>query len=310
MSLWDGIDEFVAVANAGSFIGGARSLGVSSAHISRSIARLEARIQAQIFVRTTRTIRLTATGQTLLDHCRRIVLERDEAFALVAEGGEPQGELRVTCSAAMGERFIAPIIRRFCERHPQVSVTIELSNRLVDLVGEGFDLAVRTGTLADSRLIGTRIASRNHYTCAAPDYLKRHGTPRHVADLVRHECLAGTAPAWHFKLGSKEYFHRPRGRWRCNSGTAVVDAALTGMGICQLPEFYLLPYIRKGVLVPVLAEFQPDEEPIWAVYPQRRHLLPKISRLVEAMRNELPSAMGNLHESGPTELVPAASHIS
>jgi DNA-binding transcriptional LysR family regulator len=226
-----------------------------------------------------------------------VILERDEAFAIVGEGGEPQGELRVTCSAAMGERFLAPIIRRFCERHPQVSVTIELSNRLVDLVGEGFDLAVRTGTLADSRLIGTRIASRNHYTCASPAYLDRHGTPRHVADLVQHECLAGAASAWHFRLGEEENFHRPRGRWRCNSGTAVVDAALAGMGICQLPEFYLLPYFHSGELVPVLAEFQPDEEPIWAVYPQRRHLLPKISRLVEALRDELPAALGSSRDS-------------
>lgn len=296
MSSWDGIEEFVAVANAGSFIGGARTLGVSPAHISRSIARLEARVQTQIFVRTTRTIRLTTTGQTLLDRCRRIIVERDEAFAMVAEGGEPQGELRVTCSAAMGERFIAPIIRHFCERYPQVSVTIELNNRLVDLVGEGFDLAVRTGSLADSRLIGTRIASRTHYTCATPTYLAEHGTPQHVSELGRHECLAGTAQSWHFKVGGEEYFHRPRGRWRCNSGTAVVDAALAGMGICQLPEFYVLPYIRSGKLHSILDEYQPDQEPIWAVYPQQRHLLPKISRLVHALREELPGAMGSLRD--------------
>jgi DNA-binding transcriptional LysR family regulator len=293
MNAWDGIEEFVAVANAGSFLAGARTLGVSAAHVSRSVARLEARIQAQVFVRTTRTIRLTATGGTLLEHCRRIITERDEAFAMAGEGGEPQGLLRITCSAAMGERFLAPIIRRFCERNPQIRVTIELSNRLVDLVGEGFDLAVRTGTSADSRLIGTRIASRNHYTCAAPDYLDRCGTPQHVSELVQHECLAGTAATWHFKVGSEEYFHRPRGRWRCNSGTAVVDAALAGMGICQLPEFYLLPFISVGTLRPILREFEPDEEPIWAVYPQRRHLLPKISSLVEALRNELPAAMGS-----------------
>ncbi|MBB5686326.1 LysR family transcriptional regulator [Sphingobium boeckii] len=291
MGTWDGMEELVAVANAGSFIGGARTLGVSAAHITRAIARLEVRVQNQLFIRTTRTIRLTATGQTLLDHCRRIVLERDEAFAMVGEGGEPQGDLRVTCSAALGERFLAPIIRRFCERHPKVSVVIELNNCLVDLVGEGFDLAVRTGTLADSRLIGTRIAYRTHYACAATDYLARRGIPSDVSELSQHECLAGTATAWHFKVGDQQHFHRPQGRWRCNSGTAVVDAALAGMGICQLPEFYVLPYIRSGQLQQILGKFQPDEEPIWAVYPQRRHLLPKISRLVEALRDELPAAL-------------------
>ena len=294
MGAWDGIEEFVAVANTGSFVSGARALGVSAAHISRSIARMEARVQAQLFIRTTRSIRLTATGQTLLEHCRRIIIERDEAFAMVGEGREPQGELRVTCSAAMGERFLAPILRRFCERHPQISVSIEFSNRVIDLVGEGFDLAVRTGSLADSRLIGTRIASRTHYTCASPDYLDRRGTPEHVSELGDHECLAGTASAWHFRASDDELFHRPRGRWRCNSGTAVVDAALAGMGICQLPEFYLLPHIRSGTLRPILADYQPLAEPIWAVYPQQRHLLPKISRLVDALRHELPLAMESL----------------
>lgn len=216
---------------------------------------------------------------------------------MVGEGSEPQGELRVTCSTAMGERFLAPIIRRFCESHPQLSVSIELNNRLVDLVGEGFDLAIRTGTLADSRLIGTRIASRTHFTCAGPGYLARRGIPQQVSDLGQHDCLAGTATTWHFKVGGEEYLHRPQGRWRCNSGTAVVDAALADMGICQLPEFYVLPHISSGKLRPILNEFQPDGEPIWAVYPQRRHLLPKISRLVELLRAELPIAMGNQRNS-------------
>ncbi len=291
MGGWDGIEEFVAVADAGSFVGGARTLGVSAAHISRSIAKLEAHTQSQIFIRTTRKIQLTPTGQILLDRCRRIVLDRDEAFAMVGEDGEPQGELRLTCSAAMGERFVAPIIRRFCEKYPLVSVTIELSNRLVDLIGEGFDLAVRTGTLADSRLIATRIASRYYLSCASPDYIAQRGLPQNISELGQHECLAGTAQAWHFKSDGEELYHRPQGRWRCNSGTAVVDAALAGLGICQLPEFYVLPHITSGALQPILSAFQPDEEPIWAVYPQRRHLLPKISRLVEMLREELPSKM-------------------
>ncbi|AUW57778.1 LysR family transcriptional regulator [Sphingobium sp. SCG-1] len=293
MDRWDGIEEFVAVATAGSFVGAARTLGVSPAHISRSIARLEAKLQSQILLRTTRSVRLTGTGQTLLDHCRRIITERDEAFAMVGASGEPQGELRITCSATMGERFLAPIVRRFCERHPRISVTIELSSRIVDLVGEGFDLAVRTGVLADSRLIASRIASRAHYTCASPDYLSRRGTPLHVSDLGQHECLTGTAAAWHFKVAGEEYFHRPRGRWRCNSGMAVIDAALAGIGICQLPEFYVLPYLKSGALQSILRSSQPVEEPIWAVYPQRRHLLPKISRLVEHLHAEWPLAMAS-----------------
>jgi DNA-binding transcriptional LysR family regulator len=297
MNRWDGIEEFVAVANAGSFIGGARALGLSAAHVSRAIARLETRIQTQIFVRTTRAVRLTDTGQTLFDHCRRIIFAREEAFAMVNELGEPWGELRVTCSSAMGEQFVAPIIRRFCKDHPKVSVTIELTNRIVDLIGEGFDLAIRTGKLADSRLIGTRIASRTLFTCATQEYLQENGTPRQVADLARHECLTGTASLWHFNVANKDIVYRPTGRWRCNSGQAVADAALSGMGICQLPEFYVLPYIDTRQLIPILNTFQAAPEPIWAVYPRRRHLLPKISQLVEKLRLELPPLL----EGGASE---------
>jgi DNA-binding transcriptional LysR family regulator len=288
---WDGIDEFVAIAGAGSFKGGADALGLSTTHVSRAVARLEARLQTPLFHRTTRSVRLTDTGRLFFDHCSRIVTERDEAIALISEGAEPQGDLRITCSTAMGERFIAPLVRQFATRHSKISVTIDLTNRLVDLIAEGYDLAIRTGDLPDSRLIGTRIASRTLYTCAAPAYLDRHGRPGSVADLARHECLIGTATQWRFRSWGRTESIRPRGRWRCNSGAAVVEAAMAGMGICQLPEFYVLPHIASGALEQILPDLTPEDEPIWAVYPQRRHLLPKISGLLELLRHELPVAL-------------------
>ena len=296
MSRWDGIDEFVAVASAGSFSGGAKALGMSTTHMSRAIARLELRVQAQLLHRTTRTVRLTDTGRVFLERCRRIIIERDEAIALIDERGEPQGELRITCSTAMGERFIAPLVREFAARHPKLNVTIELTNRVVDLVGESYDIAIRTGHLADSGLIGTRIASRTLHCCAAPDYIRAHGRPRRLGDLARHECLIGTAATWHFKRQDSEEIHRPKGRWRCNSGSAIVEAALAGMGICQLPEFYVLPLIAQGRLEPILEDYAPDPQPIWAVYPQRRHLLPKISALIDLLRHELPTALARTRD--------------
>jgi DNA-binding transcriptional LysR family regulator len=289
---WHGIDEFVAVASLGSFSAAATRLGCSVTHCSRAVAGLEARVQAQLLHRTTRRVALTDTGRTFLAHCERMILERDEAIALVSDRGEPQGELRVTCSTAMGERFVAPILARYLARHPGLSVTLELTNRVVDLVAEGFDLAIRTGQLADSRLIGTRIASRSLYTCAAPAYLARMGRPAGVADLPGHDCLIGTASTWHFRVNGEEAIYRPRGRWRVNSGAAVVDAALSGMGLCQLPEFYVLPHLASGALELVLADIRPDDQPIWAIYPQRRHLSPKIARLVGALRSALPVALG------------------
>ncbi|MGV3770089.1 MAG: LysR family transcriptional regulator [Sphingobium phenoxybenzoativorans] len=291
MAAWDGFDEFAAVAAAGTFSGGAAVMGVSTSHMSRAVARLENRMQAQLFHRTTRSVRLTDAGRIFLDHCTRMIQERDEVIALMNEQDEPQGDLRVTCSNAMGERFVAPILRAFAIANPRLNVTLELTNRLVDLVAEGYDVAIRTGHLPDSRLIATRIASRTLYTCASPDYLAAHGTPVSLADLDRHQCLAGTSTTWHFTHRGRRSTHRPRGRWRCNSGAAVVDAALAGMGLCQLPEFYILPHLASGRLALVLEDHRADDEPIWAVYPQRRHMLPKITGLVEALRRELPQAL-------------------
>lgn len=299
MGSWDGIDEFVAIATAGSFRGGAAALGVSTTHMSRAIMRLEARVQAQLFHRTTRSVRLTDTGRVFLEHCRRLVMEREEAFALVDEKGEPQGDLRLTCSTAMGERFIAPILRRFARTYPRLRVNIDLTNRVVDLVAEGYDLAVRTGHLPDSRLIGTRIASRSLVACASPAYLNRRGHPRSLADLDEHDCLAGNAGTWHFNVEGKAQSYRPHGRWRCNSGAAVLEAALDDMGLCQLPDFYVRAALADGKLVPVLADFRPADEPIWAVYPQRRHLQPKISELVRVLRKEMPLALRGADRSAP-----------
>lgn len=291
MDGWAGIDEFVAAALAGSFSAAAIKRGCSVTHISRSIARLEKRLDAQLFHRTTRRVTLTDTGRTFLRHCERLVAEREEAIASVTATGEPQGALRITCSTAMGELFVAPIVNRYVAAHPRLSVTMELTNRLVDLVGDGFDLAIRTGEMADSQLIRTRIASRSLYSCASPTYLDRRGRPRTPQELAGHDCLLGSASTWHFSVEGRDVIHRPQGRLRVNSGRAVLDAAVQGMGICQLPEFYVLPHLRTGALELVLADVRPQDEPIWAVYPQRRHLSPKVTALVALLRRELPLAL-------------------
>ena len=138
----------------------------------------------------------------------------------------------------------------------------------------------------DVAIIG---GGHNGLTCAA--YLARAGTPASIDDLARHECLLGTAPAWHFHAQGKDVTHRPAGRWRCNSGTAVTEAALAGHGVCQLPDFYVMPHLQSGALVSLLDPLRPQEEPIWAVYPQRRHLLPKVRLLIDKLREELPGAL-------------------
>jgi DNA-binding transcriptional LysR family regulator len=287
MSNWEGLEEIVAIAETGSFVAAARRLNVSPSHVSRIVQRLEHRLKVELFTRTTRTVRPTEMGRTLVEQSRRIIEERDEALLLVRGQGEMQGGLRLTCSTALGERFVAPIISQFLQAHPKISVTFELTNRVVDLVGEDFDVGIRTGHPLDQRLAARQIAARSLISCASPDYIDRHGRPASPSELERHECLIGTSSTWHFMENGQRRNLVPTGRLRCNSGTAVVEAALAGMGICQLPAFYVRDHIRSGRLTPLLEDYVDAPEPIWAVYPQRRYLLPKVQRIIAALEAEL-----------------------
>jgi DNA-binding transcriptional LysR family regulator len=285
MNRWEGLDEFVAVAECGQFTAAAERLGLSSSQVSRQVARLEERLQARLFYRSTRRVALTEAGQTFLQHCQRLQDAREEALRAVGDlGSEPKGLLRMTCAVAYGERFIVPLVTDFMTRHPQLRVDIELSNRNLDLVHEGLDLAIRLGRLQDSRLVATRLAPRRMYLCAAPDYLQRYGRPHSLSELGRHNCLIGSSDTWSFQLNGREAAQRVQGNWRCNSGQAVLDAALRGLGLCQLPDYYVLEHLRSGALVSLLDNQQPPNTAVWALYPQQRHLSPKVRQLVDALK--------------------------
>ena len=186
MSRWDGIDEFVATAEAESFSKAALRLGLSTSGVSRAVAGLEERLQTRLLYRTTRRVSLTDAGRAFLARCRQLILDRDEALAAVGEeDGELKGLLRMTCSTAYGERFVAPAVNSFMLNHPKLSILIELDDAVRDIVSEGFDLAIRFGRLTDSRLIAKRLASRTRRLCAAPAYLARAGAPRTIDELSR-----------------------------------------------------------------------------------------------------------------------------
>lgn len=288
MNRWEGLDEFVAVAECGQFTAAAERLGLSSSQVSRQVARLEERLQARLFYRSTRRVALTEAGQTFLQHCQRLQDAREEALRAVGDlGSEPKGLLRMTCAVAYGERFIVPLVTDFMTRHPQLRVDIELSNRNLDLVHEGLDLAIRLGRLQDSRLVATRLAPRRMYLCAAPDYLQHYGRPHSLSELGRHNCLIGSSDTWNFQLDGRETAQRVQGNWRCNSGQAVLDAALRGLGVCQLPDYYVLEHLRSGALVSLLDNQQPPNTAVWALYPQQRHLSPKVRQLVDFLREGL-----------------------
>jgi len=285
LNRWEGLDEFVAVAECGQFTAAAERLGLSSSQVSRQIARLEERLHARLFYRTTRKVALTEAGQTFLQHCQRLQDAREEALNAVGDlGSEPKGLLRMTCAVAYGERFIVPLVTRFMARHPRLSVEIALSNRTLDLVQDGFDIAIRLGRLQDSRMLATRLAPRRMYLCASPDYLQRYGRPHSLSELARHNCLIGSSDVWTFQLEGREASQRVNGNWRCNSGQAVLDAALAGLGLCQLPDYYVLEHLRSGALVSLLDNHQPPNTAVWALYPQQRHLSPKVRQLIDALR--------------------------
>lgn len=298
---WEGIDEFVAVAECGGFTRAAERLGASSSHVSRSIMRLEDRLQSRLFYRSTRTVTLTEAGRLLLAHCQRLVEERREAFRQITDASEePAGSLRMTCAIAYGERFIVPLVNQFLEQHPRLEVQLDLTNVAVDLVHEGYDLAIRLGRLAPSSLTAVRLAPRQMYLCAAPAYLDRHGTPRDLSELAAHNCLVGTSDLWVFQRDGGEWVFRARGRWRCNSGPAVLDAALRGFGICHLPDYYVTEHLATGRLVSLLPEHQPPGTGVWAVQPQRRHQPAKVRLMVQHLR-------AGLRTSYAPEATPAAA---
>lgn len=288
MNRWEGLDEFVAVAECGQFTAAAERLGVSSSHVSRQIARLEECLQARLLYRSTRKVSLTEAGQTFLQHCRNLLDARDEAWRAVSDlSAEPKGLLRMTCAVAYGERFVVPLVNEFMLLHPQLGVEIQLTNRTLDLLHEGLDLAVRLGRLGDERLVATRLAPREMYLCATPGYLARHGAPQRLSELARHNCLIGSSDQWTFAEDDQETQLRVQGNWRCNSGAAVLDAALRGFGLCQLPDYYVLEHLRSGALTSLLEQHRPPNTAVWALYPPQRGLSPKVRQLVDFLRQRL-----------------------
>lgn len=290
MSRWDGIDEFTAVAEQASFSAAARRLGLSTSAVSREIARLEDRLQTRLLHRTTRRVELTDAGRDFLTRCRSLIDERDEALAAVQPDDQvPRGLLRMTCSVSYGERFVAPAVNTFARRHPELRIELDLDNRLRDMVGDGYDLAVRFGHLTDSRLMARRLASRRLILCAGPDYLARRGAPRDLSEIASHDALIGSSEHWRFTDGGREVALRPSGRWRCNSGAAVLDAAQQGLGLCQLPDFYVVESLASGALVSLLDEVRPPDEGVWAVHPHPRHVPPKVRAMLDWLHEHLSS---------------------
>ena len=278
---WDSIEAFERVVRLGSFTRAAQDLGVSRSHVSRQISALENRLDAQLLLRTTRKVSTTDVGQAYYLQCRQILDNIDEAERAVLDlQANPRGILRITVAGAFGEDFIAPAAIQFMAQHRDLSIELDFSNRLIDLISEGYDVAIRAGTLRDSSLIARRICSRKLLTCAAPAYLKRNGEPGSIHSLTNHNCLLGTLDTWRFREDGRHTDLRVSGNWRSNNGRSLLHAARAGLGLVQLPSFYLEQAIEEGALQPVLENYRPTDTGVWAVYPHNRHLSAKVRLFV------------------------------
>lgn len=288
MANWEGVSEFVAVAETNSFTGAARKMNTSVAQISRRVSALEDRLAVKLLHRTTRKVSLSEAGQLYYQQCKHLVegLELAE-LAVTQMQAEPKGLLKVTAPVTYGEMNLAPLLHQFIEKYPQVNLDLILTNQKLDLIEQGVDVAVRLGRLQDSSLIAKRLSSRQLYVCASPAYLDRFGEPHTLSELSHHQCLVGTADYWHFKEKMREKSLRVSGRIKCNSGFALVDAAKRGLGLVQLPDYYVQEALDNGELVEVLTDYRDDREGIWALYPQNRNPSPKVRLLIDFLAEKL-----------------------
>jgi len=296
MMRWDGISEFVYVAEYESFTRAAKELGVSTAQVSRQISALEKRLSIKLLYRTTRKVSLSEEGRVFYQHCRSVLDGLDAAEQAVSNlQSKPQGRIKLTAPVTYGEQQLLPLINDFMVQYRDIEVTAFLSNQKIDLVEGGYDLAIRIGKLSDSTMMAKKLSRRTNFVCAAPAYLDKFGIPHTLDELSQHNCLLGTRDYWHFidtDKGANEKVNKERnlrvaGTVQYNSGHSLVDAALKGLGIVQLPDYYVQKHLASGALVSFLDEYREPDEGIWAVYPHNRHLSPKIRLLVDYLAKRL-----------------------
>ena len=287
MDRFAAITAFARVVEAGSFARAAERMGVSVSAVSRQVAELEAHLDVRLLNRTTRRLSLTESGQAFFDRSVQLLADLDEAETAVTSASIlPRGTLRLTCSATFGSRHLAPAIADFAARHPQMRFDVELSERFVDLVDEGFDLAVRIGGAGGQNVVARKVGATRVGCCASPSYLERFGEPREPEELAKHHCLSyeylPTRNVWTFrdpKGGERSV--RIGGPVHSNNGRFLVGLAAQGIGISREPDFISAPDVRAGRLKPILRQFESPPLPIYVVYPSRRHLSAKVRAFTE-----------------------------
>ena len=290
------LESFVSVATKGSLTAAARIEGVAPAVLGRRIDALEERLGVKLLLRTTRRITLTHEGSAFLEDCQRFLADMGQAEASVSAGGvKASGFLRITAPAGFGRRHVAPLMPGFLARHPDVKLSLNLSDRVVDIANEGFDCAVRVGDLPDSSLISIRLADNRRLCVAAPAYLKRAGVPQHPRELGRHECLTLSSDAsqtrgWAFLVDGALSHQRPSGRIDCSDGQVLHTWCRQGLGIAWRSTWEVENDLSSGALVALLEDFAAPANGIFAVLPQRKHLPLRVRLWIDFLKHHYGDA--------------------
>jgi DNA-binding transcriptional LysR family regulator len=277
------LQTFVAVADAGGVSAAARRLGVSKSIVSRRLFRVEAELGVQLLARTTRGAALTEAGITFRDHAARASAEIDTARETILPAGDLRGRLRVAMPLSFGPTHFAPVLAQMAHQHPQLQIHASYSDRFVDLIAEGFDCAIRVGYLQDSNLIAKRVGPIYGKLVASPDYIKAHGSPETVEQLVNHQALMQGTEAWQFMDGDKIVTVQPQGRFKADNATALAAAAAAGLGIAWLPDCITYDYVTSGALVPIMTRYPPPSAGAYVIRPPGQHLARKVRVLTEML---------------------------
>jgi DNA-binding transcriptional LysR family regulator len=290
------IETFVAVATKGSLTAAAQAEGVAPAVIGRRMDALEARLGVKLLLRTTRRLSLTHEGSAFLEDCQRLIADFNNAEASVSEGGvKASGHLRITAPAGFGRRHVAPLVPSFLAEHQDVSLSLNLSDRVVDIVNEGFDCAVRVGDMPDSSLVSVRLADNRRLCVATPGYLKRAGAPASPADLARHQCLtlssdASQSRGWAFMADGQVTHLRPGGRLDCSDGQVLHAWCLQGLGLAWRSTWEVQADLAAGRLVSVLDDYAAPPNGIYAIFPSARHLPLRVRLWIDFLKHHYGDA--------------------
>ncbi len=290
MDSFEGIIEFIAVAESYGFSAAARQLGSSTSHVSRQIARLEKRLGSSLFARTTRSVSLTQAGEVYYQQCRDLLNGLQQANEQLSDQQlQLSGTLRVSAAGTFAEKYIAPVLIEFAALHPGLSIHMDFNSRMVNFVEDGIDFAIRFGQLKDSGLVARKLADRNLMAVASPQYLKQHGLPKHPKELVKHSCIISNNDHWLFNDNDTQLKVKVQGWWRSNNASSIIKACEQNLGIAYLPKSSFTESVAQGKLIPILESYWNNGMTSWIVYQNRRFLPVRAKLAIEFLLDRFNS---------------------